>query len=89
MYSVIILTTDDQEHTFSNLEGPKARARESALSRFRQQHPDAAIADTLICPMAELYDAHTCRDPGGRGCCEYCGGVIPGSWLDRELNGGD
>lgn len=88
-FSVTVLTDDSQELTFHNVPGPKEQARATAQARFRRTRPETGISEILVCPTAEVYDSHACRDDDGGGSCSVCGGAITGSWLDKELNGGD
>lgn len=88
-YAISIITTDNKTHDFLNLEGSVDQAKAEALERFRKEGSAGEVAEVLSLPMLDYYDAHQCRDTTGRGCCTYCGGVIPGSSLDREINGGD
>jgi len=88
-FVVTILTADNKEHDFFDLEGPIDRAKASALERFRGDGNEQEVVEVLSLPMSDYYDAHQCHDPTGRGCCYYCGGVMPGSILDREINGVD
>lgn len=88
-YAISILTADSKIHDFLNLSGPVDRAKADALERFHKYGTGGEVVEVLHLPMMDYYDAHQCRDTTGRGCCTYCGGVIPGSPLDREINGGD
>jgi hypothetical protein len=88
-YAISILTADSKTHDFLNLEGPVDLAKTEALERFHKNGIGSEVVEALHLPMMDYYDAHQCRDTTGRGCCTYCGGVIPRSFLDREVHGDD
>ena len=89
MYVTQIVTQNEQTITYTGLAGPLEYARQSGIDRFRSEHPGQSIKDTFAFTEREYYGIHECRDNTGRGCCEVCGGVIAGSPLYAEINGGD
>ena len=88
-YAITIVTADNRTHEYLDMGGPVARAKTDALDRFRKEGTGGEVVEVLSLPMGDYFHAHQCRDTTGSGCCNYCGGVIPGSFLDREINGGD
>lgn len=89
MYVTQIITQDEQTFTYTGLVGPMEEARTSGMARFQSEHPKHPIKDTFVFTEREYYGIHACRDATGRGCCEICGGVMAGSPLYKEINGGD
>ena len=50
---------------------------------FLKNNPD-------FVPDADFWEAHSCsRFADSEGCCEWCGGVVFGSSLYKELYGGE
>lgn len=89
MYVVTILTQRDNEIVYKGLTGTFAEVNNEGRELFRAEHPGEAIKDSFALPESDYYNAHKCKDSTGAGCCEFCGGVISGSLLYLELNGGD
>lgn len=89
----VTVVADSKDFEFDNLPGPEDQARALASARFQQENPGVTVESTIALSMNDWQaikaDAHQCFDREGSGCCEYCGGVIPGSFLDRKLNGSD
>ena len=88
-YAITIVTDNNSTNDYLNPEGPVDRAKAEALRRFHKEGIGGEVVEVLSLPMGDYYDAHRCQDTTGQGCCNYCGAVIPGSPLDRELHGGD
>jgi len=47
------------------------------------------VVDSFVMPQQDYFGGHDCRDDDGGGCCSVCGGMIAGTWLDTQTNGGD
>ena len=89
MNYVVKIQTADRTDTYTDLTGPAETARRVALLRFQQDHPGAVVVDSFVMPEQDYLGGHDCRDDDGDGCCSVCGGVIAGTWLDKQTNGGD
>lgn len=89
MFVVTIQTQNNESINYTDLPGPIEIARNVAIEQFRREHPGSELADSFVMPEADYYGAHDCHDPKDRGCCDICGGVMPRSWLDRQINGSD
>lgn len=89
MYITQIVTQDEQTITYTGLAGTLEQARKSGIELFTSEHPGRSIKDSFVFTEQEYHGIHKCRDSTGRGCCDVCGGVIAGSPLYREINGGD
>ena len=92
MNYVVKIQNVDRTDTYTDLTGPAETARRDALLRFQQAHPDSVVVDSFVMPEQDHFgghDCHDCHDDDGGGCCSVCGGVIAGSWLDKQISGGD
>jgi len=86
---VVKIQTADRTDTYTDLTGSAETARRAGLHRFQQAHPDSVVVDSFVMPQQDYFGGHDCRDDDGDGCCSVCGGVIAGTWLDKQTNGGD
>ena len=89
MNYVVQIQTADRTDTYTDLTGPAETARRAGLHRFQQAHPDSVVVDSFVMPQQDYFGGHDCRDDDGGGCCSVCGGMIAGTWLDTQTNGGD
>ena len=89
MNYVVKIQNVDRTDTYTDLTGPAETARRDALLRFQQAHPDSVVVDSFVMPEQDYFGGHNCRDNDGSECCSVCGGVIAGTWLDKQTNGGD
>lgn len=88
MNYAVKIQTEDHTETYTGLAGPAETARRVALLRF-QQNNAGTVVDSFVMPETEYFGGHDCCDEDGGGCCSVCGGVIAGSGLDKQINGGD
>lgn len=81
------VTQNKQTLTYTGLSGLQEQVRQSGIERFQSDYPNEVIRETFT--EGAYFNVHQCRDTTGCGCCEECGSVIPDSWLNREIQGGD